>query len=398
MQTHITLPSGLQGDADGFNRFSDATAYQFEVSPNYLELNSEEQTFPEVVAIQRLISLARRAVPIIVLWHKKVTERVFESPSLFPLLAVLLCLDNASHKILGDTGTALEIDVEPSRQTLYKYRLTADLFSDIQILICADSRGHGRPKSLYSKKASGLIARDDFESLVDRLLASQTAPNVSASQALFFSQAIATIVAELFENTDNHGRLGLNQVPFETNGIRGLIFRRVKIEQVESLTTANGDPTIGQAQVKKRLKSEVQALEISVFDSGVGFFSAYTRRAFSPETTLDDEWDVLHKCLERHYDGTDSATQASHRGMGLYEVLRALQSVHGVLEVRSGRAYGFRTFVKGEFKFQLEPAGSALRPGMPKPVLLDVTRRFVTVPSPHELLVGASVRVVIPLN
>lgn len=398
IQSHIKLPLGLFGDVKSFDAYARASALTIEVSSTYLEEPAESELLSEVIAIQRLISLARRAIPMRARWHHRAAERVFGSPSLFPLLAVLLCLDDVAHEIIYEDNSVTAVDVQSSRQLIYKHRLQADLFSDTQILVCADSRGYGRPKSLYSDKSSGLIGRSDFESLVDRLLIGQSAVNVSTSQAVFFSQSIATIVAELFENTDVHGRLGLNGIPFKANGIRGLVFKRVKISQNEKRRSPKVVSPSGRAPSEPENKKEIDALEISVFDAGVGFYSSYTKEDLTQDIALTDEWRVMHQCLERHYDQSMADTRPSHRAMGLYEVLRALKSVHGALEVRSGRTYGFRTFVAGEFKMQLESGESALRPGMPKPVLLDVTRKFVTAPSPHELLVGASVRVVIPLS
>lgn len=395
---HISLPNDLLEDAERFETYALATSLDIEVSREYIQQLSENKALPEVIGIQRLISLARRGIPLRVKWHKQVADHVFDSPNLFPLLAVVLCLDNASHELIRDDGSVAPINVQSSRQLIYKFRAQADLFSDTQILLCADSRGQGRPKSLYSSNSSGLIARADFESLIDRLLAGQAAINVSSSQAVTFSQSIATIVAELFENTDIHGRLGLDGVPFKTNGIRGLVFKRVKITQKIKRDFSTAPSPTEQAASENDGYIVLDALEISVFDSGVGFYSSYTQQARTLNTPLVEEWKIMHKCLERHYDISIPDTRSSHTGMGLYEVLRALKFVHGMLEVRSGKTYGYRTFLEGELQYQLESRDSSTRPGMPKPVLLDVTRQFVTVPSPHEALAGASVRVLIPLR
>lgn len=364
-----------------------------EIPNSYLNLSEENWTMPEVVAIQRLLTIARGNIPVRVKWHKKLAERAFSSPNLFPLLAVVLCLDNAQHALIDEVGESHEVDVQPSRMLIYKYRPKADMFSDTQILICADSRGHGRPKSLYSSRSNGLMAREDFESLVERLLAGQAATNVSSSHAVVFSQNIATIVAELFENTDIHGRIGLDGAPFKINGIRGLVFKRVKIVKKEARSTG-GFQQSNQPPADQPAREVLDALEISVFDSGIGFYSSYTKRILTEETNLSEEWGIVHKCLERHYE----KSVPSHTGMGLYEVLRALIFLKGLIEVRSGRAYGYRTFEEGAPRYQLESRESLERPGMPKPVLLDMERKFVTVPYPNEPLVGASVRVLVPLH
>lgn len=398
MQNVIKLPFDLMGDSTQFDEQTNASSLIIDIPSTYLDTISENELLPEVIAIQRLISLSRLDKQIRVIWNQKVAAKVFDAPNLFPLLAVLICLDNVSHELQQEDGSTLVAELKSSRQLIYKYSLHADLFSDTQILICADSRGHGRPSTLYSEKSNELIARADFDSLVDRLLVGQVATNISASQAVKFSQAIATIVAELFENTDLHGKVGLNGAPFKLNGIRGLIFKRIKIEKKvrrQAFEVLTPSKKTGAEHGNGEL---LDALEISVFDSGVGFYSAYTKQKLTSDTPLASEWEVVHKCLERHYEIPIHDTRPSHRAMGLYEVLRALQTVLGLIEVRSGRAYGFRTFLEGDWRFQREPQSSTQRPGMPKPVLLDVKNKFVTVPTPHEHLTGVSIRVLIPLN
>lgn len=396
-QNRITLPNDLFDESTLFKTHALASSLLIEISTSDFKLPTGEKFLSEVVLIQRLISLATSVDSLKIHWNKAVADVVFESPTLFPLLSVVICLDNAEHLIVNTDGSVTPVDVQASRQLIYKYRLTTDFFSDKQILICADSRGHGRPKSLYSNKTSGLIPRTDFESLIDRLLAGQMAINISSSEVVKFSQNIATIVAELFENTDIHGKMGLDGVPIKKNGIRGLIFNRVKIPLKERRTTQNSTPNISNTSEEEGGR-ELDAFEISVFDSGVGFYSSYSRRERTGDVSIEEEWEIMRRCLERHQEDLTPDMRASHRGMGLYEVLRVLKRFEGRLEVRSGRTHGYRTFEPGELQLQLETLESEKRPGMPKPVLLDVKKRFVTAPSINEPLVGASVRVIVPLS
>lgn len=385
---HLRLPDDLIVDKKRFEAVQAQESLTVDVSSSYLSYSWDFAAVPEVIAIQRLLSLARGGKLKSVQWPKDVADRVLQAPAIFPLLAVLLCLESLEHRARHPAGL-LPLDLDSSRQTLYKYRLQTDMFSDTQTLICADSLGHGRPKSLYSSSARGLIEREAFDSMVERLLAGQAALSVDASKAVAFSQTVATIVAELFENTDIHGRTGLDGVPFRHNGIRGLIFKRIKLQRPKRQRMGQSGPAVGESA-----GGDSDVLEISVFDSGVGFYSSYTGKQLEPDTPVEAEWKVMHKCLERHFDNARPA----HTGMGLYEVLRALNYLRGKLEVRSGRTYGFRTFLAGEPKFQHESRESQARPGMPKPVLLDFTRQFVTVPEAQEQLVGASVRVLVPLH
>jgi hypothetical protein len=68
-----------------------------------------------------------------------------------------------------------------------------------------------------------------------------------------------------------------------------------------------------------------------------------------------------------------------------------------MLEVRTGRIHGYRSFLEGELRIQLEPDTSETRPGMPKASLLDVDRKVTSFPSPRDLVRGSVVRVVVPL-
>lgn len=400
----IDIPTDLLGTAEDFSSLLLTQSLSLHVHDNYQTLLEKDHSLPEVVAVQRLITLARAGVKMRVTWGRSIGKQVFTAPSLFPLLAVLLILDCTSHSVLLADGTKSEVDVHASRKAIHNFRPMADLFSDSQIIICSDSRGHGRPKFLY-KPDGTLISRTDFETFVERLLSAQIGINAGTAQSVKFSQNVSTIVAELFENTDIHGKHDLNGVPFETNGIRGMVFKRINLPapvlaRSAGANSSQHDVDSGRDQERR----QAVALEVSVFDSGIGYYSSYMREQLKSDTTLNDEWRVVHKCLERHYDVEALPavqlpdTRTAHTGMGLYEVLRALQFLKGKFEVRSGRTYGFRTFLQGDTQFQIEAATSITRPGMPKPVLLDQGLKYVRVPTPNELLVGSTVRVLIPLS
>jgi hypothetical protein len=84
--------------------------------------------------------------------------------------------------------------------------------------------------------------------------------------------------------------------------------------------------------------------------------------------------------------------------MGLYEVLRAIQSLKGRVEIRTGRLFAYRTFLDGQVQAQMQPMATMAHFAWPKPRLLDVEKKYVAVPSKQDALVGTSVRVVVPLD
>jgi Histidine kinase-, DNA gyrase B-, and HSP90-like ATPase. len=377
------LPLDLIVEGGGRGVVAASKGFNITVPDAYDDDMTEDVARSEVLAIQRLLTISRRA-PIRVMWAKNIASRVLASPTIFPLLAVLIVLENASHEIEGVDDAHVVDALETARRKLFKERLKTDFFADTQVVICADSRGRGNPPDLY--RADGrMIAREDFEAIIEELVTRQVAVNASTSSAVHWSSALATIVSELFENADTHGKSELSGLPIKENGIRGLVLKRTKVERAKVKDNAPVPPPI-------------EAFELSIFDSGPGFYASYMGVPLEQGVDLDLEWKVIHACLERHYEPGLTDIRQGHRGMGLYEVLRALQLLHGAIEVRTGRIHGYRTFMEGEFKFKMEPASSPTRPGMPKPQLLDVERKYVAVPSKHELLVGSSVRVIVPLH
>lgn len=380
-----TLTQALQGTVDEFNALRHATALTFEVRSKD-ETVQPTDGLPEVVAIQRLISLSQQGPSMRVIWAREVVDHVAAAPTLFPLTAVLLLLDGVEHVVEDVDGTRSNAAFAPARRKIYNYLPSTDLFADRQALLCADTRGHGRPPSLYFADTGQLLARADFDSLISQMVSAQTAVNVSSTRAFIFRQTVSTIVAELFENTELHGRAAMDGTPIRKSGIRGIIFHRIPAQ------------ASGPARQTGSAGSAKDMLEISVFDAGLGFYGSYTRQPLEDKVPLEDEWTVVHQCMERHFEDDVAAVGPSHRGMGLYEVLRGLKDLGGMIEVRTGRVYGYRTFMRGEPKLLLEAQASQSRPGMPKPRLLDKTRQFVTVPTVHEQLVGAAIRVLIPLD
>lgn len=363
------------------------SAVNIKVQNNYEALLAAEPFQSEVLAIQRLLTLPRLSIGLRVVWEDDIAKRVVASPSIYPMLAVLFLIQDVQHEVVDMRGQKSPLDASKVRNSLARYQLKADLFADTQILVCADSRGHGRPPDLYDPKTGTLRSRDDFETMVVDILAKQIANNVGRANSFAFSMALGVIVAELFENTDMHGKLELTGVPVKPDGIRGLVIKRIKVLIPQKKVGKGKPPTI-----------DAPCLEFSVFDSGVGYYPSYTKRALTKETDLREEWKVLHNCLERHYYPDLADSRLGHRAMGLYEVLRALDTLNGKIEIRTGRLFAYRSFLKGDLPTQMEAADSTDRPGRPKPKLVDVGKQYLAIPSANEILIGSSVRVIVPLE
>lgn len=383
--TKIQIPIGLADFEPSQWKDACEGSVELEIPADYEQLSSSSGSAGEVFAIQRLLSLARNKTSIKVWWPSDLIARMPTVASLHPLLAVVACLQGATHESLGagDVNNLLN----RARRQIFTYRLRGDFFTDSQILLCVDARGHGRPLDLYDRSSNGLRSREDIETTVLGVISPLLNSAEAASHKFAMAGALAVIVAELFENTHLHGRLDLTKTPIGPDAMRGLTFRRIGV-------------TLPAHQKSGRLVAarEVPGLEVSVFDSGLGYYASYTQQALNSSTELDEEWKVMHKCFSRHFDPLQVDHRQRQRGMGLYEVLRALQELKGSIEVRTGRLFAYRSFFEGELLPQMRPpSGPWARVSFPKPVLLDVQNRLMPRPTGHDTVVGTAVRIVVPL-
>lgn len=346
-----------------------------------------QSSLPEAIGIQRLLTLASECTSLSFEWDETATKLVFASPTLFPLLAVVLCLQDVAHSIRLPTGSTINglIAIEKARKALLDQRLQIDAFADCQIAVCADSLGHGAHPDLYSRNGV-LFKGNEMGGLMEDLMVNHLASEVEQSSTYKHREVLGVILSELFENTEIHAKKDLQGKPIVKNGLRGLIIKR--IEQESRTKPATG----------KVSSIVLPYLELSVFDSGVGFYSSFSDRILDSSVTLEDEWEIMHHCFSRHASHAQTDRRPGYRGLGLYEVLRALMFARGYFEVRTGRLRAYRGFFEGDLPVQIESESSEARPGMPKPVLLDVDRRHFQVPTEQEKLIGSTVRVLIPLK
>jgi hypothetical protein len=380
---------------------------RIEVPDSYLSDERLGHPGAEGLAIQRLITLAHDATSLKIMWRAAAARRLFESPSVHPLAAVALCLNNAEHSLPAEAKLP-EDALERARAKLLSHRLAADMFSDRQVLVCQDYERPSLPSDLYEPSTRRLRPETDFESLIDDLVYAQQGAGFKVGALSRLRMALAVILRELLENTDDHAKTDSDGGVLRPNSIRGLLVKRIlETRRLPTRAATNLPP--------------VPCLEFTIFDSGIGYYNSYRRQLLrgqargepvvvgdkqadtvrkfelGPEVPAETEYAIVLKCLGRHAEMAIPDPRPGHRGMGLYEVLRALKMMQGMLEVRTGRVHGYRSFLEGELRLQLEPETSELRPGMPKASLLDVDRKAANLPAPRDQVRGSVVRVVVPL-
>jgi hypothetical protein len=381
----VRLPEGLLTDFSWATDIPEGRRVQLRVPADYSLLMDSGPTASEVLAIQRLISLAR-AANVHTVWEKAAWDTVSASPALYPLLSVLLVLSRVEHSLEAKDGHT-PVDISAVREIVLNHRLAKSAAIASDVVLCLEGARTGVPADLYNPSTLQLHPREYFESMAVEELATNPPVGAAAQRVYEHASLLGTILAELIENSETHGRLGAESRPILDTGVRGLVFRRVK------LVLAVPKPVKGQPTTR-----EVNCFEASIFDSGIGYFASYTRGPLTSQTDLKFEWQVLHNCLERHYHPDLSDSRPSHRGLGLYEVLRALQALKGRIEFRTGRLYAYRTFLDGELQAQMEPKAQFAHFAWPKPRLLDVNKKYLALPTKQEKLVGASVRILVPLD
>lgn len=383
------LPEDLLGDFSWHADMSSDSVVQLYVPDGYDEILQGNVAASEVLGVQRFITLVRSVKEVHVLWDSDIAARVSNQPHLFPLLAVALQSDSVLHFVKSDEAWQKR-SLNDVRLKIQSHRISnspGNIHSDLAVSV--ESNVSTLSSDLYNLNSLKLLPRESFETLAVNIIGSRIVPGRSVRNIYKNASLLGTILAELIENSDMHGRLHGDGRPVLGAGaaVRGVIFRKV-ILSFDVRSKAGGATT----------SKEIECFEVSVFDSGIGYFHSYTKNPIDSTTSIHDEWKVLHNCLERHYYPDLSENRPAHRGMGIFEVLRALQVLKGRIEFRTGSVYAYRTFFDDDVQTSMEPKQRFAHIRWPKPRLLDVKKKYVAVPTKQETLVGSSVRIIVPLD
>ncbi|RYH65949.1 MAG: hypothetical protein EON54_05420 [Alcaligenaceae bacterium] len=336
----------------------------------------------DAFVIQRFLSAIAQASSANLVWHESAINAISASPGTVPLLCSAIMLDNVSHQLEGG-GAPMSASRRTSlRKRVEKHRLAPNWFDSADSIVCADYISKGWHKDIYA--SPGILKdRNALESLLSILIDAKIDGLEDADLLRKWKDSLAAVIYELFENTHIHGRFDYDGNAIVKDVMRVLLIRRISV-------------TTGGNQKKTKNEKLVSALEISVLDSGVGFFGSRHARRIQPSDNLEVEWQNLKECLEVHVD--EPATTDSHRGIGLYEVLRALHFLKGSLQVRSGRVFGYRSFFSNDLSIQMEPKTSNERPGMPKVRLFDFNDPYRPTPTRNTEVRGVVARTLVPLG
>lgn len=151
-------------------------------------------------------------------------------------------------------------------------------------------------------------------------------------------ESLCTIAFELIENAAQHGRCDERGATLGV-GIRGLNLRLVDVALGSASEIAGGNATVNMyfnRRVFRDQKKEGRYLELTVFDSGIGFHNWLNATCNDNERTRPFRGksvkETVRACVFMHA----SSKGSDGTGIGLYRATRLLKELFGFVRIRTG--------------------------------------------------------------
>ncbi len=170
-----------------------------------------------------------------------------------------------------------------------------------------------------------------------------------AAKASFesYERDFIAIIHELVKNTYEWGKTDQNNIPVDPS-IRGVLFKFYKKRRntfLDEFRTHKGlSEYFRTPQFKENPNGELYFLEISVYDSGVGFVEKY--KVNNKESYNDV--DVIKRCLIKHMTSA-SGLEKDDKGIGLDRILNLLDR-KGFLRIKTHHSCLYRNLVSHPYK------------------------------------------------
>lgn len=201
---------------------------------------------------------------------------------------------------------------------------------------------------LYNEDSIGLNLYRGYKRVADsinpRVFKESIAPKLDDFNAIIF---------ELFGNTHEHARTnekGYNLYP----NLRAIYLKlhRKKIEKFKEQYFKNSSLLeYFSSSFSLNNNDELYLLEVSIVDSGPGFYKRFTGKEDINEITLKEEIEIIKKCLYRN----STSTNQVNKGQGLDRVLQTIDK-KGFVRIKSGRVDLFKNMKKENYKHHNNPS------------------------------------------
>lgn len=156
---------------------------------------------------------------------------------------------------------------------------------------------------------------------------------------------IIAIIYELIKNTDDWAKTDIQNRPIKPN-TRGLFMkthRRKREAFVRGFSDHKGlKDFFSEENFATTTSDELHFLELSVFDTGVGFVNRYSKKP-TTESSLKEQVDIVKKCLVINNTSATGLDKRS-KGKGLARIMRILNN-KGFFWLRTGNISVFRNLI-----------------------------------------------------
>lgn len=206
-----------------------------------------------------------------------------------------------------------------------------------------------RPNSPVFYHSTGDVRRRVEFSHIARQLLNQRSEKLVDKLPDNVVRGLGAIIYELFLNTHDWARTDLNKRRLKKS-IRGLFLTRRDIP-ASGISKAAGN-NIGTATYMQTLKDhdenhKARFIELSIFDSGPGLAARWASMQKNPRkidssVTLREEFDLCMACLGK----CRTTSHHSYRGLGLYDVMRTLNTLRAMVRIRTGHLSMVRDFIE----------------------------------------------------
>lgn len=171
--------------------------------------------------------------------------------------------------------------------------------------------------------------------------------NQSARERLLpIKKDLVSIIYELMKNTHDWARTDNNSKLLNPNN-RGLLIKFVKKTKenyIENYKSHKGLRSYFDS-FSTNVKDELYFIEISVFDSGIGYVNRFTSNDSLPD--IDEQINIIKDCLIKH-NTSDKTIEKENKGIGLDKIMNVL-NLKGVFILKTNNAFVFRNMKKDPY-------------------------------------------------
>lgn len=236
---------------------------------------------------------------------------------------------------------------------LIEQRAWPDLaVTDCSAIYCLDAYPRWFPSRLYIPgEPPELMEPNGFKTLFEAMVESVSSEHRLKTTKMLMSENVGSILYELFKNTHDHARFGLQNERLG-DSLRGIYMRFYPVQSLAWLENQTNEQQMSRNILETELSASTRAyfrgdvrgnksnlsgfLELSVFDSGPGLAAKW----MNSHSECESPYEAVLACFKKGATTTSDPT----KGYGLYKVLTLLNQLKGVIRVRTNEIHLFRGF------------------------------------------------------